>query len=224
MPDDMVAIKGINDGLLIALNPSEEWLTVTADLAARIDERAEFFAGAQITVDLGERPVPKHELHGLKALLERRGLRLNVVMSDSGTTIEAANALDIRTTTSTKKLNAAAPITPEEEGTSGVLIKRTLRSGRIVHSQGHVTVYGDVNPGAEIIAAGDIVIWGKLRGNVHAGANGDNTAIVCALDMMPNQLRIAGYITVSPPDKRRKAQPEVAFIRGTQIVVEAWKA
>lgn len=223
MSDEIVAIKGINDGLLIALSPTEEWLMVTANLAARIDERADFFAGAHITVDLGERPVPKHELSGLKALLERRGLSLNLVMSDSATTIDAANALDLRTGSSTKQHNEALPISPEEEGMGGVLIKRTLRSGRTVHSQGHVVIYGDVNPGSEVIAVGDIIIWGKLRGNVHAGADGDESAIVCALDMMPNQLRIAGYITISPPDKRRKAQPEMAFIRGSQIVVEAWK-
>jgi septum site-determining protein MinC len=84
-------------------------------------------------------------------------------------------------------------------------------------------VYGDVNPGAEIIAAGDIIIWGKLRGNVHAGAEGDENAVVCALDMTPNQLRIAGYITTSPPDKRRKPRPEVASIRNNQIIVEGWQ-
>ena len=78
------------------------------------------------------------------------------------------------------------------------MIRRTLRSGRTVRSQGHVVVFGDVNPGAEIIAAGDVIVWGRLRGNVHAGANGDESAFVCALDMTPTQLRIAGYISISP--------------------------
>jgi septum site-determining protein MinC len=86
-----------------------------------------------------------------------------------------------------------------------------------------VVVFGDVNPGAEIVAAGDVIIWGRLRGTVHAGANGDENAIVCALDMMPTQLRIAGYIVISPPDKRRKPKPEVALVRDNQIVVEAWQ-
>jgi septum site-determining protein MinC len=86
-----------------------------------------------------------------------------------------------------------------------------------------VVVYGDVNPGAEIIAAGDIIVWGKLRGNVHAGADGDESAVVCALDMTPTQMRIAGYLTTSPADKRRKPRPEVASIRGDQIIVEAWQ-
>jgi septum site-determining protein MinC len=83
-------------------------------------------------------------------------------------------------------------------------------------------VYGDVNAGAEIIAGGNVVVWGKLRGIVHAGANGDESAVVCALDLAPTQLRIATYITVSPEDKRRKPRPEIAFVRQGRIVAEAW--
>jgi septum site-determining protein MinC len=226
MQDQMVAIKGIKDGLLISLSPTEEWLAITSDLASRIDQQSAFFAGARITVDVGERPVPKHELGTLKALLERRGLMLWAVLSDSETTLDAAQALDLKTSTANpipgRESSEGTEVSPEEDGIPGVMIKRTLRSGRTVHSKGHVVVFGDVNPGAEIIAAGDVIIWGKLRGNVHAGADGDETAIVCALDMNPTQLRIAGYITTSPPDNRRKPKPEIASVRNGQIIVDAW--
>ena len=181
MRDETVVIKGVKDGLLIFLDPNEDWRAVTSELAARIDEKPEFFTGARITVDIGERPVPKYDLSGLKALLERRGLTLAVVQSESETTISSAHSLDLRIGTTRKASQSAAggsidgeiPISSEEEGTSGVLVKHTLRSGRTVRSQGHVVVYGDVNPGAEIVAGGDVFIWGTLRGNVHAGANGD---------------------------------------------------
>lgn len=226
MHEEMVAIKGVKDGLLVALSPTEEWLLITGDLAARLDEQSSFFAGARVTVDLGERPVPKHELSSLKALLERRGLTLAVVLSNSHTTLDAALALDLRTSTGGAlpghELNDTLPINPEEEGTQGVMIRRTLRSGRTVHSPGHVVVYGDVNAGAEIVASGDIIVWGRVRGNVHAGAYGDESAVVCALDMTPTQLRIAGYIVTSPDEKRRNPKPEIALIRDSQIVVEAW--
>jgi septum formation inhibitor MinC len=99
MAEQMVVIKGIKDGLLVSLSASEEWHSITTDLAARIDQQSSFFAGARITIELGERPVPKHELSSLKALLERRGLSLWTVLSDSQTTIEAAQALDLKTST-----------------------------------------------------------------------------------------------------------------------------
>jgi septum site-determining protein MinC len=228
MQEQAFAIKGVRDGLLISLDPAAEWGHVTSELAARIDAQSNFFAGARIIVDVGNRPVPKYELTSLKALLERRGLTLWAVLSESATTVDSADALDLRT--SVGGVPSASPvdrqdetaIDPEEIGTEGVMIRRTLRSGRTVHSGGHVVVYGDVNPGAEIIAAGDVLVWGRLRGNVHAGAEGDEAAVVCALDMTPTQLRIAGYIVTSPPEKRRKPRPEVALVRDGQIVVEAW--
>jgi septum site-determining protein MinC len=227
MREQTVAIKGIKEGLLVALNPDEEWQGILSDLAARLDTQSAFFAGARITVDVGARPVPKHELMSLKALLERRGLTLWVVLSDSATTIDAAQSLDLKTSTANlipgRANSDGTETSPEQDGTPGVMIKRTLRSGRIVHSDGHVVVFGDVNAGAEIVAAGDIIIWGRLRGKVHAGASGDESAVVCALDMTPTQLRIAGYIVTSPPDKRRKPRPEVASVRNNQIVVEAWQ-
>jgi septum site-determining protein MinC len=232
MTDEFVSIKGIKDGLLIALSPTEEWQSITQELAARIDEQQAFFKGARVTVDVGERPVPKYELTSLKALLERRSLSLIVVQSSSATTIESAHALDLRANVlqdsrqQNNELDAdmldALPIDSEEQGTVGVMIKRTLRSGRTIHSRGHVVVYGDVNPGAIIIATGDIIIWGRLRGMVHAGAEGDTSAVICALDMSPNQLRIADLIATAPNDKRHKARPEIASVRDEQIVVEAW--
>lgn len=226
MQEQTVVIKGIKDGLFIVLSPTEEWQVITSELAERIDQQSSFFAGAKVTVDVGERPVPKYELGSLKALLERRGLTLWSVLSDSHTTIDSAQALDLKTSTGNlvpgRDDTEGTETDSEEDGTVGLMIKRTLRSGRTVHSAGHVVVYGDVNPGAQIVAAGDVIIWGKLRGSVHAGVDGDETAVVCALDMTPTQLRIAKYITTSPPDKRRNPRPEVASIRQGQIVVDVW--
>lgn len=229
MRDHTLAIKGNRDGIVIATSPTEEWMAVMSDLAARIDTQNAFFNGARVTLDVGPRPVRKDELMSVKALLERRGLVLWMVSSASITTIEAAEALDLRADYTgahpehiEEPEDGVLPFNNEEAGTSGVMIRRTLRSGRVVRSQGHVVVFGDVNQGAEIVAAGDIIIWGRLRGNVHAGATGDETAVVCALDMTPTQLRIASYISVSPPDKRRKPKPETALIRDNQIIVEPW--
>lgn len=226
MREQTVAIKGVKEGLLVTVSESEDWQLAVNDLAARIDQQSAFFSGARITLDVGARPLRKDELGSLKAMLERRGMSLFSVMSESSTTIDSASALDLRANLTTPAPasfdSGGEPINPEEDGTFGVMIRRTLRSGRIVHSKGHVVVFGDVNPGAEIIAAGDVIVWGRLRGNVHAGANGDETSVICALDMTPTQLRIAGYISIPPKDKRRKPKPEIALIRSNHITVETW--
>src|SRR5688572_9752997 len=135
MRENTVAIKGVKDGLLITISPTEEWSIVTGDLAARIDEKPSFFTGSKITIDAGERPVPKDQLAGLKALLERRGLTLWAVSSESPTTIDAAFALDLRTSNvalptkpSPKDDGAALPTRLDDDAGSGILIRRTVRS------------------------------------------------------------------------------------------------
>jgi len=100
-----------------------------------------------------------------------------------------------------------------------------LRSGQVIQHPGHVVVIGDVNAGAEVIAGGDVIIWGRLSGTVHAGAMGNDRAIVCALDLTPTQLRIGKYIA-RPPEvtSRQTTIPEVAFVQEGTIIVEAWKS
>ena len=105
----------------------------------------------------------------------------------------------------------------------GVLVRRTLRSGQVVQHPGHVVVIGDVNPGAEIIAGGDVVVWGKLRGIVHAGATGDDGAVVCALSLAPLQLRIGNHIARAPEGREDLLErPEMASVQDGEIVAEPW--
>jgi septum site-determining protein MinC len=224
MADESIAIKGIKEGLLLTLKAEGgDWATMTSRLVTRLNEQPAFFKGARVALDVGERPVIQHDLDNLRAIPERREMTLWAVISSSGTTQNAARNLGLETGLIAQNEQLDTPeINPEEAGMPGVFIGHTLRSGRTVRTTGHVVVYGDVNPGAVIIAGGSVIIWGRLRGMVHAGANGDENAIVCALDLMPTQLRIASYISVSPPDKRRKPLPEIASVRQGRIVAEAW--
>ncbi|MBC5798715.1 MAG: hypothetical protein GIX03_09485 [Candidatus Eremiobacteraeota bacterium] len=92
----------------------------------------------------------------------------------------------------------------------------TLRGGRSLQQVGCVVVVGDVNPGAELVASGDIVVFGALRGTAHAGAQGDATARVYALDLAPTQLRIATFIATGDGAAGSRV-PEVAFVRDGRI-------
>ncbi len=83
-------------------------------------------------------------------------------------------------------------------------------------------VLGDVNPGAEIVAGGDILVWGVLRGMVHAGYPDNEQAMVCSLQLSPVQLRIAHLLSRPPEGFAAQPRPEVAVIRQGQIVVETW--
>jgi septum site-determining protein MinC len=223
---DAIQIKGIREGLLVTVTDAGGWPETSQALMARIDQSADFFKGARLTLDLGPRALPAAELGRLRDLLSERAVSLTTVLSESPLTTNAAQALGLRVA-----LAAAPPASvqaqieaetdPEEAREEAVLVRRTLRSGRSVRHPGHVVVLGDVNPGAEIVAGGDIVVWGRLRGVAHAGAAGDEAAVVCALDLAPTQLRIARLIATSPA-RRGDPQPEMARVREGHIVAERW--
>ncbi len=97
----------------------------------------------------------------------------------------------------------------------------TLRGGQALEHAGNIIVVGDVNPGAELVAGGDILVFGTLRGVAHAGAQGDASARIYALELIPTQLRIAAMIAAADAGERASAAkvPEAAFISGGRIVI-----
>ena len=103
----------------------------------------------------------------------------------------------------------------------GTLYHRgTLRGGQALAQLGSIVVVGDVNPGAERVATGDIVVFGALRGTAHAGAQGDLGARVFALELAATQLRIATLIAADDGARGSRArEPEVAFVEGDRIAL-----
>lgn len=110
----------------------------------------------------------------------------------------------------------AVPAAPPAPAVPHVLyLKQTLRSGQAVSHKGHLVIVGDVNPGAEVMAEGDIIIWGALRGVAHAGVGGNANAEIRALRFDPIQLRIAHAIARAPDRPRgalKSSGPETARI------------
>jgi septum site-determining protein MinC len=91
-------------------------------------------------------------------------------------------------------------------------LQLTVRSGVEISHPGTVVVLGDVNPGGSVVAAGDILVWGRLRGIAHAGAKGNTNCRIMALEMQPTQLRIASYIARAPQKTLTNYVPEVAYV------------
>jgi septum site-determining protein MinC len=91
-------------------------------------------------------------------------------------------------------------------------LQMTVRSGMEIRHPGTVVIIGDVNPGGEIIAAGDIIVWGNLKGIAHAGSRGNEQCLIMALQMFPTQIRIANFIARSPEQQPVNLEPEVAHV------------
>jgi len=211
-----VAIKGTKEGLVLALGQGKLADLLVA-LERELEDKAAFFRGSHIALQVGSRGFSPEEVEEIRTLLARYHIHLTgVVREPPHPQVVVAYEPD---------KEAPPPAKEALKGTPGLLFHGTLRSGQLLSSPGHVVVIGDVNPGAGVIAGGDIVVWGKLRGTAHAGAEGDETAVVCALQLTPIQLRIAGYIA-RPPEREDQPPigPEAARLRDGVIVVEPWIA
>ena len=114
----------------------------------------------------------------------------------------------------------------ETEKLPTLYIQRTLRSGQSISSDGNIVIIGDANPGSEIIAKGDITVWGVLGGIAHAGSAGNQYAKIRALKMNAIQLRIADTFARRPDNinipyiqKTNTFVPEEACIYKKQIII-----
>jgi septum site-determining protein MinC len=219
----LVQIKGLRDSLLVSLSDAP-WEVQSAALLAQIDGQPTFFQGARLALDVGSQALKVNDMVQLRDHLSERRVTLWAVVSESPTTEKTAQLLGLATRVSRPRLEVEhrveAPTNTEE---TALFINKTLRSGTRVESGGNLVVLGDVNPGAEIVANGSVVVWGKLRGAVEAGAKGDEKAVVCALDLFPTRLQL-GTHSFDLVGRKQTGKPAVAFLRKGIIVVEHWQS
>jgi septum site-determining protein MinC len=222
-----IAIKGTRNGLLLTLEPETSFGDLLGALSERLSEAPAFFRGASLTVDTSRRNLRVGERIQLEHLLAHYQMSVtSLEMSmekpkDIKRTVTLSETPEIPIASPPVEVSAQPPQDARETDNT-LFLRRTVRSGQAIHHPSNVVVLGDVNPGAEIVAGGDILVWGVLRGMVHAGYPDNEQALVCSLQLSPVQLRI-GHLLSRPPDGfEAQPRPEVAMIKQGQIVVESW--
>lgn len=209
--NSMIQIKGLRDGLLVSLDDAP-WEKQRAALFAQVDAQPSFFQGARLALDVASQVLKVDDLVSLRDQLSERGISLWAVLSESPTTEKTSQLLGLATRISKPRPEETRKFAVDDLGEETALfLDRTLRSGTRIEFAGHVVILGDVNPGAEILAEGNVIIWGRLRGMVHAGTKGNREAVICALDFSPMQLRIADEAAAAMSPKA-SSKPQIARI------------
>lgn len=180
-----------------------------------------------------------HELERRRALRPRRDAELSdaarsLVADFAGARADIASRRK-RGEASVRRLDPPAPPSAKESPAPGLHVvggpaptlyhAGTLRGGQTLHHDGNIVVVGDVNPGAELIATGDVLVFGRLAGVAHAGAQGNADARVYALALDATQLRIATFIATDTDDAVRSpgsARAEAALVRDGRIAIVAF--
>lgn len=204
------------------------------DFADQAKDLANFLSGASVSIIID--PSIKDDenfdliIREIRTELNQENISLKAVLDS----FEATESLISNNTKNIPMSSEeAAPRSEKEVLDTSVLpetlyVEANLRSGQLIRYPGNVFVVGDVNPSAEIIAAGDIIIWGTLRGIVHAGADGDKEAKVIAMDLSAGQVRIADKVAafkeVKAKDKKKDGNkvPELVKIENNDIIVKRY--
>lgn len=168
----------------------------------------------QVSIDTGNKRLTERQLREFEGMLAEHGLHLKELKNSSSSGQSGVSG----------KMKLSPTDRDLLEPGETVLIHRHLRSGQKFYSRGNVVILGDINPGAEVIAGGNILVMGALKGMAHAGALGDENSVVAAFRLSPIQLRIANHITRPPDgDKIVIDNPELARIRAGKVVIEKLK-
>ena len=191
-----------------------------------LTESRGWFVGEAVTVNAGRRVFNSEELYQLRLVFEEEfKVRVARFWCDSEK-LEKSVSDEVGVPVSLASEPRPSPAATEAARLpeTPLFVKTTCRSGTRIHHQGDVVIRGDVNPGAEVAATGDIIVLGTLRGVAHAGVGDvDSTdAVIVAFSLRPLQLRIGRYFGIPPATKesrKEQARPEIAYVRSGRVTV-----
>jgi septum site-determining protein MinC len=222
---------------------------LSAQLGAKVAEAPDFFRNTPVVIDLGELVASEADVEFpmLVGLLRGYGMIPFGVRGGSDGHHAAAQAMELAilgesrasrekvvgvSPTATTPRRAAPRAQPEVEPiddeigtppqTGFTLITRPVRSGQRIHAiGGDLSVVGAVSSGAELMAEGNIHVYGPLRGRAMAGMNGNLAARIFCQDLQAELVSVAGHYRVSeniPADLRGVAVQ--IYLEGQALRIE----
>ena len=204
MYDDRIFIKGNKSGItaIVKIDKFKDFEEMLENLIERLDVGKHFYKGATLTLVASLKLINERQMRRLRDVLFEEILIKDCIFQDKD---DKENKI----------------FTGIYEGRSKFL-RRTVRSGQVIKYNGNIVIIGDVNSGAEIYAAGNIIVLGAIKGQVYAGTNGNNKAIISAFSLQPEILKICNTLTISPDDYEKPKYPEVAKLKDDNIIVEPY--
>lgn len=198
---------------------------VAAQLAAKVEQAPDFFRNTPVVIDLGGLPETERDVEFpmLVGLLRGQGMLPFGVRGGTEQHHRAAQAMELavlgesRVPRDKAQGRGAPPPAPRRPAPrtepepdheplaaapppsgSFTLINRPIRSGQRIHALGgDLSIVGAVSSGAELMAEGNIHVYGPLRGRAMAGMNGNVEARIFCQDLQAELVSIAGHYRVS---------------------------
>ena len=201
-----ISVRGIKGGVLISL-PWKPWYVQRDMLISRIQTQERFFKGGRIALDVSGSDWSQDQLFKLLRDLSDEGVCLWAVLTTSEVTLASARNFEFQTSISSQN-NAEKPenLSSQADGHGVEWHTKPLEKGEKMAFKANGVVIGDVPEGAEVIAAGSLVVWGTVRGSLKAGCGGDNMSRLCVIRYAGGELSLCGQ-AVEVPKKLQNAAP-----------------
>ncbi|MEB3177580.1 MAG: septum site-determining protein MinC [Nostocaceae cyanobacterium] len=193
---------------------AESWSDIWQQLKYRLKGGGRLWeANTIVHLIAQDRLLDARQLQEITEALTEAQLQLKSVATSRRQTAVAAAAagFSVEQIPPVSPLNQT-PAPPPKPLADTLYLQMTVRSGIEIRHPGTVVILGDLNPGGIVVADGDILVWGRLRGIAHAGAKGNRQCLILALQMEPTQLRIADAVARAPEKTPAQFYPEVAYV------------
>ncbi len=218
-----VRLKGMGSSLCVTLDPVDPLDYLKEELVRLFSERRQLAANASVLIDVGASDGFDDVVEELGAFLKEK-FSVGSVSRPARKNPEPASAPPVFRTPDeewlrTRDMNQSW----NHYRTDVLMLSGRVRSGQKVTARRHLLILGDVNPGAEVMAGGDILIMGTLLGTAIAGQPDNEDSIILALDFRPTQIQIGSYVAAGLPSSPVKTA-EFAHVEGGNLVVENYLA
>jgi septum site-determining protein MinC len=114
-----------------------------------------------------------------------------------------------------------APATSEPARSAALTLQQPIRGGQVIYAENADAIaLSSVNAGGELIADGNVHIYGALRGRALAGAHGDANARIFCHSLEAELLSIAGvYLSADELPDARRGKPAQVYLDGESLVI-----
>ena len=203
-----VRLKGVGDGFWVTLDTSVPEEKLKSEVTKLFERLKHLAINARVVIDTGDAKGHESLIESIGAYL-KNNFYVGVVTrppEKRSAPVERIRQRDLSRGWTHHKSDV-------------LMLRGRVRSGQKIEAKKHIVITGNVNPGAEITAGGNIIVLGRLMGQVHAGYPDNEESIVLSLDFRPTQIQIGGVVAAGL-DENPQAVAEFASVDKGRIIVK----
>jgi septum site-determining protein MinC len=222
-----VEVKGNMVTLMSVLLNSTDLIQIESSLAQHVKQAPGFFASTPVVIDFSR--IEISDTFNFKALFKLIRTQSLMPVAVRGVEPELSERLQqagvpiVETSASERTATSDQTQTPARTGRiASLVVEQTVRSGQQIYAKGaDLIVLAQSNAGAELVADGNIHVYGALRGKALCGVTGDESARIFCSQLEAELVSVAGrYKILEEIPAAVQNKPVQIRLSGEQLLIE----